>query len=206
MTYFIKTNSVNTLGYVLASQTTLAILLLITGLSFILVIVALILRMLKKSQIAILIARCTIGIVFTCLTMMLISYTITQTAQGDANNALLDNHLLRIKYSQALDQPVQFVLVDNNLTYPHSFIKGYYLPKRHGFLFKPKSLSGELYLKANKYVKIHHVDIMQANCQIQNTYVLLQYIDHNQNKSVLFTKNSTRKLTPDETSKLLFNY
>lgn len=204
MTYFIKTNSVNTLGYVLASQTTLAILLLITGLSFILVIVALILRMIKKYQMATLIARCTIGILFTCLAIMSISYTITQTAQDNANNALLDNHLLRIKYSQALDQPMQIARVDNNLTHPHSFIEGYYLPKRHGFLFKPKSLSSKLYLKANKYVKIHHVDVMQANCQIQNTYVLLQYIDHNQNKSILFTKNSTRKLTPNETSKFLF--
>ena len=205
MTYFIKTNSVNTLGYILASQTTLAILLLITCLSCILVIVALILHMIKKYQIATLIARCTIGILFTCLTVMSISYTITHKAQDDTNNALLYNHLLRLKYSQALDQPVQFVSVDNNSTHTHSCIEGYYVPKRHGFLFKPKSLSGKLYLKANKYVKIHHLDFMQANCQIQNTYVLLQYIDHNQNKSVLFTKNSTRKLTPYETTKLLFN-
>lgn len=204
MTYFIKTNSVNKLGYILASQTTLKILLLITWLSFILLIVTLILRIIKKYQIATLIAWCTIGILFTCLTLMSISYTITQTAQDDANNALLDNHLLLIRHSQALDQPVQFVSVDNNLTHKHSLLESYYLPKRHGFLFKSKSLSGNLYLKANKYVKIHHLDFMNANCQIHNTYVLLQYIDHNQNKSVLFTQNNTRKLTLNETSKLLF--
>lgn len=204
MTYFIKTNSVNTLGYVLASQITLTILLLITRLSFILIIVTLILRIIKKYQIATLMAWCTVGILFTCLTITSISHTITQTAQGDANNALLDNHLLLIKHSQSLDQPVQFVLTNNNLTHEHALIDGYYLPERRGFLFKPKSLSGKLYLKANKYAKIHHLDFMRANCQIQNTYVLLQYVDHNQNKSVLFTKNNTRKLTPNETSKLLF--
>lgn len=60
MTYFIRTNSVNKLGYVLASQPTLKILLLITWLSFILLIVTLILRIIKKYKIVTLIARCTI--------------------------------------------------------------------------------------------------------------------------------------------------